>query len=1111
MPINAVSARRNIKDFNFKELFLEDLNWDRFKAQPIKITVNNDTYTLAPVAEKRGFQVFECSPNADGDIPDRSARMKIERELARLAAEHLIIFVNRAREQQMWQWARREPGRPLAVRAETFERGGTGERLLQKLRPLFVSFEEEANLFVTDVAGRARQGFDVDRITKRFYDKFKAEHAAFLKFIKGIQSQGDQEWYASLMLNRLMFIYFIQKKGFLDGDDHYLRNRLRGMQETRGRDKFHSFYRYFLLRLFHEGLGQQQHSPELDKLLGRVPYLNGGLFDIHELERENSQIEIEDKAFERIFEFFDAYQWHLDDRPLRNDYEINPDVLGYIFEKYINQKQMGAYYTKEDITEYISKNTIIPFVFDAARKDCAIAFRADGAAWRLLRDNPDRYIYDAVKHGISVDAREKPPQPLSEPVALPPEIAAGLEDVSERGGWNRTASVECGLPTETWREVVARRKRYEEVRAKLAAGEVHEINDLITSNLDLRQFAQDVIDNCEGVELLRAIYAALERVTVLDPTCGSGAFLFAALNILEPMYESCLRRMQEFVEDLEASGEKHSPKKFDDFRQTLARIKQHNRRYYILKSIIIGNLYGVDIMEEATEICKLRLFLKLVAQLERPEDIEPLPDLDFNIRAGNTLVGFATYDEVQKAVSQKTVKGITQAGLGYDDPLMQEIDEKAEIAARAFEKFREMQTEHGMDAKEFHGAKKNLRERLDALDDELDRYLAGEYGIDAKKPKDVEKWRESHQPFHWFVEFYEIIKRGGFDVIIGNPPYVEMNKVRDYRIRDYETHECGNLYAPCVERSSALLTVQGRFGMIVPLSGFSTERMQPYQNLLWARYGQLHISYYSGDAHPSVIFNGVKYRLCIILGSSTKNKEGKVFVTNYLRWYADARETLFPTLSYIACPFEDGFLRFTKLDGLLANSIAQKMLAKSQSLNHYIKRRGTVNITYHRSPVFWIRSMDFEPYFKSPTRERSEDHLKDLYLDNKSQAQRVGAIINSTCFYFWFTSQGNCRNVTGDDIANFPVGDLNLSNLKPLESVFSKLMKDLQRNSRRRVYNYEHSGRVEYDEFYPNKSKPIIDEIDRALAKHYGFTDEELDFIINYDIKYRMGRDDEEE
>ena len=73
-------------------------------------------------------------------------------------------------------------------------------------------------------------------------------------------------------------------------------------------------------------------------------------------ERDNPKIQIPDEAFTRLFDFFDAYHWHLDERPVRADNEINPDVLGYIFEKYINQKQMGAYYTKEDITGYIARN-----------------------------------------------------------------------------------------------------------------------------------------------------------------------------------------------------------------------------------------------------------------------------------------------------------------------------------------------------------------------------------------------------------------------------------------------------------------------------------------------------------------------------------------------------------------------------------------------------------------------------------------------------------------------------------------------------------------------------------------------------------------------------------
>lgn len=119
-----------------------------------------------------------------------------------------------------------------------------------------------------------------------------------------------------------------------------------------------------------------------------------------------------------------------------------------------------------------------------------------------------------------------------------------------------------------------------------------------------------MIEQSEGPELLRAFWHAIERVTILDPTCGSGAFLFAALNILEPLYEACLDRMEAFVEDLDRSGEKYRPEKFSDFRKVLQRVEAHpNRRYFIFKSIIVNNLFPVDIMEEAVEICKLRLFL----------------------------------------------------------------------------------------------------------------------------------------------------------------------------------------------------------------------------------------------------------------------------------------------------------------------------------------------------------------------------------------------------------------------------------------------------------------------------------------------------------------------
>ena len=127
---------------------------------------------------------------------------------------------------------------------------------------------------------------------------------------------------------------------------------------------------------------------------------------------------------------------------------------------------------------------------------------------------------------------------------LPAEIEAGRQDVSKRGRWNEPAAEKYALPTETWREHVARRERYEEVWLRLVDGEVNRIDDLITLNLDIRQFAQDVILDCEGPELLRAFWKAIRQISVLDPACGSGAFLFAALKVLEPLYDACLKSMK---------------------------------------------------------------------------------------------------------------------------------------------------------------------------------------------------------------------------------------------------------------------------------------------------------------------------------------------------------------------------------------------------------------------------------------------------------------------------------------------------------------------------------------------------------------------------------------
>ena len=1094
MNFNRNTVKRHLENFDLQTLFIEELGWDHGGADT-EVTIAGKTYALEAIAHKRGMVAYQYMADSDRALPDYPTRQKIERDVAKTVREHLIIYARA--DAQYWQWVKREPGRPDRSRQHIYDRGQSGESLVQKLEQIAFALEEEEALTLVDVTSRVRAAFDVEKVTKRFYDRFKKEHSAFLDFIEGIENLTDREWYASLMLNRMMFIYFIQKRGFLDNNPNYLRDRLERVRQQQGEGNFLGFYRLFLLRLFHEGLGQPEadRAPALVALIGKVPYLNGGLFEVHDLERDHPEIHIPDEAFEQIFAFFDAYQWHLDDRPLRNDNEINPDVLGYIFEKYINQKQMGAYYTKEDITGYISRNSIIPFLFDRARKACAIAFSPDGWVWRLLSDAPDRYFHEAVRHGITYDLHSN--ADLVEKRALPPEIAAGLDDIAKRDGWNEAALPEYALPTETWREHIARRQRYEDIRAKLAAGAIASINDLITYNLDIEKFAQDVIASSEGPELIRAFWKAINAVSVLDPTCGSGAFLFAALNILEPLYVACLEAMRGFLDDLERSNRKHRPEKLRDFRQVLQQVEEHaSERYFILKSIIIGNLYGVDIMEEAVEICKLRLFLKLVAQLDTYEQIEPLPDIDFNVRAGNTLVGFTSLAQVKKALSSDLIKQLS----------LPQIEERAEIADRAFRQFRAMQTEYGMDASAFASAKLELRKRLTNLRDELDEYLAGEYGVKPKSRRAYQRWRDSHQPFHWFVEFYGIMHKGGFDVIIGNPPYVALKKV-GYTLPDYKSLKCGDLFALCCERSTYLNNNSyGSLAMIIPLNGYSTESMSSLRNFLLSSYSENHLSYFSASDQPASLFTGVRHRLMIFVNRRSSHK--LVSTTRFLKWFSTERNFLFTSILKRHSISSD-LPANSKLSSQIEESVLKKILEKP-TLGIWRRKQSFEDsaIYYHNAPVHWGKIFDFIPFYQvGDDKPKMSSHIKRLFFLSKDMSKIVLCFLNSSLFYWWNWHFTNCRDLSIADIdrSRIDLSGFDQASIETFNKLSVSLMEDLKKNSK--VYRRVSKGILtQFDSFYPALSKHIIDEIDRVLAKHYGFTDEELDFIINYDIKYRMGR-----
>ena len=108
---------------------------------------------------------------------------------------------------------------------------------------------------------------------------------------------------------------------------------------------------------------------------------------------------------------------------------------------------MGAYYTKEDITDYIARNTVIPRLLEMAQAECLTAFTPKGGVWRLLQDDPDNYIYPSVGHGVAWDYSPDSIARLEQRLELPDNIAAGMEDTAKRGEWNRPAPEDYALPT----------------------------------------------------------------------------------------------------------------------------------------------------------------------------------------------------------------------------------------------------------------------------------------------------------------------------------------------------------------------------------------------------------------------------------------------------------------------------------------------------------------------------------------------------------------------------------------------------------------------------------------------------------------------------------------
>ncbi len=652
--------------------------------------------------------------------------------------------------------------------------------------------------------------FERKDISSKFYSEYSKKRVQLIRQIAGIEDDADRKWFAQVLLDRIIFLYFLQKKGILNGDERYLIHKLQEHVKEAGK-KGPSYYRGFLMRLFFETLCTKPvDRPESwIALTGKdLPYLNGGLFLKHDLEEKYPDIDVDNRALSEVFQFLEGWLWHVSERAETDEDAIDPYILGYIFEKSIGEnKSQGVYYTPPFLSEFLARETIQAHLLRYANK-------------------------------------------------------------------------------------------------LTASGPFGSLSDVL-------------IKSSEG-ELI-FIYEHLREITVCDPACGSGQFLVQALHELARIHETLIDRGQK-----------------EGFAQLIRHIEKDyaldgEHIYGMRRFIVAHNLYGVDLLSEAVEITKLRLFVGMVEGLER-EIREPLPNIDFNIRAGNSLIGFTKMPTLVRET-----KDSEAAQFNLDFGAIEETFHQRELKILSYYNFadpkkaRELKTEI---QKVTDGLRKKLNKRLDQFinvewkvrpSKKIDFVDMSKDQLAAKAWKSYELKADDCDAFHWVMEFSNILSPegragGGFDVVLLNPPWeiwkpnsqeffekhidgfrgLDKNEARKAVMRSFEKQkhlrkdwinyslsmsavveyfrECGqypargqgsiNLYKLFLECSFQLLKHGGSLGIVMP-NGFYSDAGCGDLRRLFFENSAIHFLY--GFENSKAIFEDVHRSFKFVLFSATND------------------------------------------------------------------------------------------------------------------------------------------------------------------------------------------------------------------------------------------------
>lgn len=577
-------------------------------------------------------------------------------------------------------------------------------------------------------------------------------------------------------------------------------------------------------------------------------------------------------------------------------------------------------------------------------------------------------------------------------------------------------------------------------------------------------------------------------LSVLDPAMGSGHFLVNAANLIANFITEILNEVH-IQGNLESSTG------------------------YWRRWVVENCIYGVDLNPLAVELAKLSIWILSMAK------DQPLSFLNHHLKCGNSLVG-ARLDDIGNYPFSTTKKTSQQLHLFERDPDFKAAVEEAIIKSRLIAGKTSASLEDVREKKTWLEEIDQILEGYKAICDVHTSLYFGNFVEESKymnmvEQKDVHLAQSlsiANQYFHWELEFPEIcLSRGGFTCITCNPPY-DTFKENTY-FKKEEAAGCGNLFGHFITKAVFLNANQGSTGFIVPLSFACGSSYENVRKTIYRNYHSLYTSHYS--KRPSMLFDGVQQRITIFVAHSKSiNSNCQVFSSRLWRWKKEDQEWVVrnPELALVD-RINSGVI--PKVGSEIGSEIYRYVKKSSKKLGELFLRDGSDDFVayYHNVAMYWIKAYDFLPYFKreKDASPATSTKLREVHFRDPLDKNLFVLLVNSSLFYYWWITQSDEFDVLISEISEFGIHgyDTFRQNQRTVASLVKELMDDYQRNSA--IKSTALGGaRAFYQEFYPRKSRQIINRMDDFIAPIYGLTDEQNRFLKEYDLVWRTDEEKEE-